>query len=175
MPSDPSRQLKVALRSFRGPDAVALVRLEVGEEPARDERGSYALVIELPAACSLAAGRLAPVMLPAGLYVYCGSALGGLRARVARHLRAEKRVHWHVDYLLERGTVAEVWIARCTERLECLLARHLAAHAEGSLAIPRFGASDCRCPGHLVRWDEREHEDAKGAQRSEGISRAKEP
>ena len=33
--------------------------------------------------------------------------MGGLDARVARHLRAEKKLHWHIDYLLERASVTE--------------------------------------------------------------------
>ncbi len=165
-PSDTAPGLETALRSFRGPDGIALVRLGPGEA-APAERGSYALIVDLPADCFIAAGRLAPTVLRAGRYVYLGSALGGLRARVARHRRTEKRRHWHVDYLLERGTVAEVWIALSAESLECLLAAHLAANPGGSLAIPRFGASDCRCPGHLVRWEAPNHEDTKMAREHE--------
>ena len=147
-------ELEAALWSFRAPGGARLVRLRTGEEPARGERGSYALVIEVSATTELAAGRLAPTTVAPGRYVYCGSALGGLRARLSRHLRSEKRRHWHVDYLLERGALIEVWIARSPERIECLLARQLASYPEGRLAIARFGSSDCGCPGHLVRWDE---------------------
>jgi len=147
-------ELEAALRSFRAPGGTRLVRLRPGEEPARGERGSYALVIEVSATVELAAGRLAPTTVAPGRYVYCGSALGGLRGRLSRHFRSEKIRHWHVDYLLERGALAEVWIARSTERIECLLARELASHPEAHLAISRFGSSDCGCPGHLVKWDD---------------------
>ncbi|MGE5612498.1 MAG: DUF123 domain-containing protein, partial [Bacillota bacterium] len=58
--------------------------------------GAYVLVIRLDRA---AAG------LPAGRYLYCGSARGpgGLRARVGRHMRKGKVVRWHVDRLTEAG------------------------------------------------------------------------
>jgi len=41
-------------------------------------------------------------LLP-GYYIYIGSAFGpgGVRARMLRHLRADKPKHWHIDYLRE--------------------------------------------------------------------------
>jgi Uri superfamily endonuclease len=145
-------ELAAALCAFRGPDAAQFSRLLLAEELAPTERGSYLLVIDLSQPGTLALGRLGTPTLPAGRYVYCGSALGGLRARIARHQRVEKRRHWHVDYLLDQGRLAEVWVARSPARLECLLAKHLIGYAEGSHAVRSFGSSDCRCPGHLVRW-----------------------
>lgn len=149
--------LTAALRSFSGPDGSRFARVKSVDEPARGEGGSYALVVDLPHAVALAIGRGKPTSLLPGRLVYCGSALAGLRARIDRHRRTEKRRHWHVDYLLEHGLLAEVWIARSPERLECLLADHLDRFPQGALAIPRFGSSDCRCPGHLVRWYDRIH------------------
>ena len=35
-----------------------------------------------------------------GCYGYMGSALNGLEQRVRRHLSTQKKLHWHVDYLL---------------------------------------------------------------------------
>lgn len=84
--------------------------------------------------------------------MYVGSAMGGLAARLARHHRAGKRLHWHIDYLLhDPGTrlLQSLPIAGPV-RLECPLAREVAGLAEE--AVPRFGCSDCRCPSHLFRF-----------------------
>ena len=66
--------------------------------------GSYVLLITVAAPLTIHAGRLGAIALSPGTYAYTGSALGpgGLRARVGRHLRAEKRPHWHIDALTRR-------------------------------------------------------------------------
>ena len=62
-------------------------------------KGSYALVIRLNRTEQLTVGRLGEFDFPAGCYLYFGSALNGLESRVSRHLRRDKKLHWHVDYL----------------------------------------------------------------------------
>jgi sugar fermentation stimulation protein A len=78
--------------------------------------------------------------------------MSGLAARLARHNRAEKRLRWHIDYLLHDPGVRLLqglpFASR--ERLECPLAREVASLAEEE--IPRFGCSDCRCSSHLFRF-----------------------
>ena len=59
--------------------------------------GTYMLVLRLPKRRRLAVGRLGDFEFPAGYYLYAGSAQGGLRGRVLRHLRADKKRHWHID------------------------------------------------------------------------------
>jgi Uri superfamily endonuclease len=149
--SPPMLHLSAALKSFLGPEGSHFWRLEPTDQLRRSDRGSYALVIAVSRPSSIPVGRLGLVTFPSGAYVYCGSALGGLAARVARHRRAEKLRHWHVDHLLDLATLVEVWVARSPERLECRLASHLAALPGGELWAAGFGASDCRCPGHLTR------------------------
>jgi Uri superfamily endonuclease len=61
--------------------------------------GTYLLLLRLPQPTTLAVGRLGALALPAGWYVYVGSALGGLGPRLRRHLRVAKPPHWHVDSL----------------------------------------------------------------------------
>jgi Uri superfamily endonuclease len=101
---------------------------------------------------SLAVGRLGRFTFPAGYYVYAGSARGpgGLSARLARHRRRGKRLHWHVDYLLARARLVEAWTVVSDRRLECAWARAVMALPGAQVPVPRFGASDCRCPAHLV-------------------------
>ena len=62
--------------------------------------GAYALLIALDEPLRVHAGARDATLAP-GLYVYCGSARGpgGLAARLARHMRRDKRAHWHVDQL----------------------------------------------------------------------------
>ncbi len=61
--------------------------------------GTYILLVHLTCPAVLSVGRLGTYPLPAGMYAYCGSArgAGGLRARINRHLRLEKPIHWHID------------------------------------------------------------------------------
>jgi len=116
------------------------------------EKGSYLLGISLGESITLAIGRLGRFALAAGYYVYAGSAQGpgGLSARLARHRRREKRLHWHVDYLLARACLVEVWTVVSDRRLECAWAHAVMELAGAQVPVPRFGASDCRCPAHLV-------------------------
>jgi len=115
-------------------------------------RGTYALLVHIRSATVLQVGRLGTVHLRPGYYVYIGSALGpgGLSGRINRHLRPteEKRPHWHIDALTALGVIEEVWLAESGKRQECAWASVLTK--AGKLAAAGFGASDCRCPGHLV-------------------------
>ena len=96
------------------------------------------------------------VLLPAGWLVYTGSARRGLDARVARHLRRRKPLHWYVDVLTSHPlvTVAAAWLYPDVGGAvtECALNRATAALPGASLPAPGFGASDCRarCPAHLL-------------------------
>lgn len=103
-------------------------------------------------ATELEIGRLGWVTLPAGWYVYIGSALGGLGARLSRHARQEKRPHWHIDRLLAAGQLVSVVARIGADRIECPTAATVAAWPGASLPAPRFGASDCRCAAHLIHF-----------------------
>jgi Uri superfamily endonuclease len=109
-------------------------------------RGSYILLIEIPRGIRMKVGALGPLAFPQGFYAYCGSAMGGLRARINRHLKRKKKIRWHVDYLLEKGRMRGVMFAVTNERLECQLAKELGNAFNN---YPGFGSSDCHCPSHL--------------------------
>jgi Uri superfamily endonuclease len=117
-----------------------------------DRPGTYALNLNLPHPVTLRVGRLGRFHFPAGWYVYAGSARGpgGLAARVARHLRPLKLLHWHIDYLSAHASPVEIWYATGTQRRECVWARTLLNLPGASVPVPRFGASDCRCATHLI-------------------------
>lgn len=112
--------------------------------------GAYVLQVDLAEAVSVIIAGRPPEKLPAGRYLYCGSANGpgGLKSRLARHMRHGKSIRWHVDQLTERGTVVGGWIVR--NGRECDLVAMLAPLP---LPIPGFGSSDCRrCVSHLLYW-----------------------
>src|SRR3954453_7545764 len=116
--------------------------------------GSYLLVIRTAARLDLAVGRLGPRTFPRGWHVYAGSARGGLAGRLRHHLASDRPAPGHVDGLRQGGTVVEVWVVAGRAPLECALARAVAA-LPGARLSPRFGSSDCRCPGHLVSFNRR--------------------
>lgn len=114
------------------------------------DRGAYALVLPLARDTRLDIAALGRPVLPAGLYLYAGSAWGpgGIRARVARHLRRGKALVWHIDRLTEAAAVERV-VAFPGAR-ECEIADFVVARG-AQVPVPGFGASDCRsCEAHLL-------------------------
>lgn len=109
---------------------------------------SYQLVIDVERPLHLQVGRLGKFDVAPGRYVYTGSARRAFEARIARHLRADKPLRWHIDYLLtSRGVhIAQV---RRSHQAEC----ELQQATRGIATMPGFGASDCRsgCGSHLKR------------------------
>jgi Uri superfamily endonuclease len=107
---------------------------------------SYQLYVAVRRPIRVAVGRLGEFVFPAGHYVYSGSARRNFEARIARHLRAEKTLRWHIDYLLGAPGV-EVLRVKCSVRGECALNRS----SGGTIVAAGFGASDCKadCGSHL--------------------------
>jgi Uri superfamily endonuclease len=134
--------------------------------------GSYLLLARLDAATELRVGRLGQFKFPVGWYTYSGSARGpgGMRARLARHARSSKRLHWHIDYLLLCAELETSWSVASETRLECAWAEAVRRLPSGRIAVPRFGASDCRCPGHLIHLGIRPS-DAQIAETLRAVSR----
>jgi sugar fermentation stimulation protein A len=111
------------------------------------DRGSYLLIVEVPEKTRLQVGGLGARNFPKGYYVYVGSAMSDLSARLARHQRKTKRLHWHIDFLTARADRIVPLPIRSSERLECGIAEALAAILEPGPG--GFGSSDCRCATHL--------------------------
>lgn len=170
--------------------------------------GVYVLHVRLAAPRAVVFGRFhggQPISLPAGDYLYVGSALGGLVGRLLRHatrssvrspalqralgrqkerakaldyepkapphairdelaarlaaaglparLPAVKRLHWHIDYLLDEpdAELIGVWAWRTAEPLEHALADWLAAQPGVVPLAAGLGASDDPGRTHLLR------------------------
>ena len=120
-------------------------------DPIPTEPGAYVLVIELNAPLALGIATLPETTLAPGRYAYCGNAHGpgGLRARITRHARAGKAMHWHVDRLTAAGRIVAIH-AEVGAR-ECGLMARVRAAPGASAPVPGFGSTDCRsCPAHLA-------------------------
>jgi Uri superfamily endonuclease len=113
--------------------------------------GTYALVLRCRRKDKLQIGRLGVMTLRAGFYVYVGSACGagGVRARVAYHLRTTVKPHWHIDYLKPRLEIAAIWCCYSRNSQEHAWARRLSELDGAVMPMSGFGASDCCCPAHL--------------------------
>jgi Uri superfamily endonuclease len=107
---------------------------------------SYQLRIEIARSVRVTVGRLGDFVFPAGRYVYTGSAKRNFESRIARHLRSEKALRWHIDWLLAARGVKIVGVGR-SRKDECALNHSVRGH----IVVPGFGASDCRhgCGSHL--------------------------
>jgi len=109
--------------------------------------GVYQLVIRLRRPAVITVGALGSFRFPAGWYVYTGSARNGLAQRIRRHLRQDKRKHWHIDYLLAAADRVEAFVLPGSTIFECELHGRL----RGGLVLVRgFGSSDCCCKAHLA-------------------------
>ena len=117
--------------------------------------GVYHLLIHLPQNTGIVVGKLGTFHFASGYYVYTGSALGGLESRIARHLRSKKRLHWHIDYLLQYGCVVDVFTHQTTERLECQFNERILSMPDSRIPVKGFGASDCNCASHLAYFAEK--------------------
>lgn len=111
-------------------------------------KGIYALVIEVTKSVEIKVGALGKLGFPKGTYVYVGSAQNSVESRVKRHLRKEKKLFWHIDYLLAlpEANVTQVYYTSGDKNKECQIACLI-----GQKAIPinNFGCSDCNCNSHL--------------------------
>jgi Uri superfamily endonuclease len=117
------------------------------------QKGTYLLIFRLKESVSIQTKGGKSFNLPKGVYIYVGSAFGrgGIKARVERHLRRNKKLHWHLDYLTTfKGFEPLGVIPFYGKRWECKLARLLSKFLK---PIEGFGSTDCSCVGHLFRLE----------------------
>lgn len=111
-------------------------------------KGTYCLLIRLNDDSRIKVGKKGQIDFKSGYYVYVGSALNSLEGRIKRHLRNDKKLFWHVDYLLEskNSQVVEVFYIDDGKKHECDVATHL---SQNGSEVNGFGCSDCNCTAHL--------------------------
>ncbi len=116
--------------------------------------GAYVLLLSKAAPETIVIGKRGRFFFPEGFYAYIGSAFGpgGLCARVNRHLSKNKRLHWHIDYLLKRTRIREIWAGENHVKREHEWAKIWANSPDATVAVSGFGSGDCRCPAHLFHF-----------------------
>ncbi len=117
------------------------------------KKGTYIFIFRLLKEKRIKTRGNKEFFLSPGVYLYVGSAFGpgGIDKRVGRHLKKNKPLRWHLDYI----TASEDWeflgcIPFFEKRWECGIAALL-----NSLGIfepvKGFGCSDCKCESHLFK------------------------
>ncbi len=117
--------------------------------------GVYVLVLNIRCNTIVSTRGSKSFRIDKGYYLYIGSARGrgGIRARVTRHLRKDKKLFWHIDYLLSNNCVKVAGVYyKVLEKnidLESIIAERLVEKLE---YIEGFGCSDKkRDKSHLFR------------------------
>lgn len=123
--------------------------------PKNPLKGTYCLIIHLKSRQNIKIGCLGEINFEDGYYVYVGSALNSLKSRLERHLKDDKKLFWHVDYLLNNPNtkVVDVVFAVSGDKWECPLASNISKLGH---EIKNFGCSDCKCPSHLFYFPDME-------------------
>lgn len=133
---------------------ISVLRIATRELQSVSQPGCYNLVIELKQRKKIRVGKLGKVAFQPGIYVYTGSAMGGLRARLLRHLSGTKKLRWHIDYFLndEQASVKKIFLYPAAPGQECRQNQKIAATRGAQSALCKFGASDCNsgCHSHLI-------------------------
>lgn len=115
-------------------------------------KGSYCLVMRLDKDTQIQIGRKGAATFPRGFYCYVGSAMSGLEARLSRHRKRVKPLHWHIDWFLEHARIVDVKSIESNKRLECVMSQDVEALSDG-IPMKGFGSSDCRfCRAHLYHF-----------------------
>ncbi len=113
-------------------------------------KGSYCLILNIKKDFVAKIGALGNMSFKKGKYIYVGSALNNIDARVKRHLRRDKKLHWHIDYLTINPFVSieKVFYKPSDKKEECEIARIVSAYGA---PIKNFGSTDCSCKSHLFK------------------------
>lgn len=114
------------------------------------DKGIYILVLKLEKSQFISAGKLKRTKFQPGIYLYVGKAHNGLRGRLKRHLRTEKKIFWHIDYFLQKTRIEDIWVKRNSFE-ECQIVGMIREIRKDAIVpLKKFGSSDCNCPGHLL-------------------------
>lgn len=110
----------------------------------------YVLIINVERACKVKVGALGDIIFDEGLYAYVGSAQSNFHQRINRHLSKEKKLFWHIDYLLNSKytKIKKILFKQGKKIEECNVAKLI---SEFGKKISKFGSSDCDCNTHLFK------------------------
>lgn len=117
--------------------------------------GSYLLEISILQKCEFAFSGKLHNELRTGFYYYSGSAMTNMQSRVHRHIRKNKKHHWHIDNItaLNYSEITRVFIFNAASKdAECDIINLLSKLSDFTVPFQNFGNSDCKnhCPAHLL-------------------------
>jgi len=116
--------------------------------------GIYILELFLPKRTILSHNKFKNQVFSIGYHYYIGSAQKYLLQRIERHRRKEKKLRWHIDYLLNNREVliSNIYtISNLPKNQECKLVDNLISEMQLKVVIKNFGNSDCKsCESHLL-------------------------
>ena len=117
------------------------------------DSGVYCLVIECSSSTLIECRSFNNISFNKGYYYYAGSAQKNLSKRIERHIRKDKKIHWHIDYLSAHPNfeIKGVLIFKDKKKsFECLLSKDLNDNFRLKAGALHFGNSDCdKCATHL--------------------------
>ncbi len=107
---------------------------------------TYQHLILVKKSTTIQVRALGSFTFPKGFYIYTGSAKKNMEARIQRHCSKEKKLRWHIDYLLIHLDVQIEKVKR-SRADECILNQSI----KGKVLVKGFGSSDCTksCGSHL--------------------------
>jgi Uri superfamily endonuclease len=121
-------------------------------------KGAYILITRLREDSKIRIGKLGELEFQKGYYCYVGSALGksmNIENRTKWHERLarekEGNLKWHIDYFLTNPNVSLDGIIVFENGDECKISNIL--KKDVAETIRNFGSSDCKCNGHLHRFE----------------------
>ncbi|BAA29718.1 139aa long hypothetical protein [Pyrococcus horikoshii OT3] len=112
-------------------------------------KGSYLLVIFLDKD-EVVRTKAREFELTRGYYVYVGSGMNSLEKRVLRHFSRRKKLHWHIDYLLEKAILLRAYLIPSNERLEERISLEIGKYGT---PVEGFGSSDLKVKSNLYRFN----------------------
>ncbi len=122
--------------------------------------GTYALILRNERQRQIEIGRLGKICFDEGYYVYVGSALGSVDARIRRHALRRKKQFWHIDYISPPVMELERAIPiRRKDRIESELAKRVCCLCDRS--IKGFGSSDSTAFSHLFYFRDPPHRNSR--------------
>ncbi|MEM1634454.1 MAG: GIY-YIG nuclease family protein [Nanopusillaceae archaeon] len=111
-------------------------------------KGTYLLLLECLNDCEIEVGKLGKIRFKKGYYVYIGSAMNNLKKRILRHLKKDKKIKWHVDYLTTNDSfiIRKIFIKETNKKEEEKISKIFEKYFN---FIKNFGNSDCKDNSHL--------------------------
>lgn len=119
-------------------------------------KGIYAIIINISEKLDLNIGKNRNYNFLPGYYIYIGSAFGthsnNIENRLSRHFSNNKKLFWHIDYLLNcsKIKIIKAFYAKTNLKKECELSAQFFNYSNADL-YKNFGNSDCKadCNTHL--------------------------